>query len=613
MPTPPAGRPDPDSAAQPTTRLPNIQPPTGRLVGGRYALGDLIGEGGAARVYHARDTVLDRTVALKLLRDEYSADSDFVSRFYREARAIAALSQPNIVDIYDYGNDNGTYFIVMPYIAGTDLKAILKREGRLPPGQVVDYADGLLNALTAAHDRGIIHRDVKPQNILVRASDGLVKLTDFGVARTLDTAQQETVAGTTIGTAHYMAPEQVSGQLLSPATDLYAVGIVLFEALTGQLPYNGESAIAVALQHVRAPVPNVRAIAPDIAPALAQVVERAMAKEPYARYPTAEAMRLALHAALADQNTTQSPATPLPPVARPAQRSGRFGCLLPIIGVLILALLLAIVVVVRNAYLTANPTPTVVSIAPTATVVAALPPTVPPATATPRPPTATLAPTAAPTPIPPTPIPVVVSPTITALPQGTMRPIVTMPPPATATPPPPTNTPVPPTPTATRPPATATATLPTTAAPISPISATQFQGAYRRDDGRLYGLPAIALYGDGTGYNQGTATFQVQNVAGGTLSLQINGLDDERTEHCRLQVVLNGTTIFDGANTFPNTPANDHGVGGNARYWGRMTIQIPNGVLRAGSNTLILRNLTPGPAIGVPYILINEITITTNP
>ena len=182
-------RPDPARAAQPTTRLDSAQVRAASLIGGRYELGELIGEGGAAQVYHARDKVLDRVVALKLLRDEYGADEEFIARFYREARAVASLSQPNIVDIYDYGAHEKTYFIAMQYIEGTDLKSILRSEGRLDPARVVAISDDILRGLGAAHERGIVHRDVKPQNLLVRASDGHVKLTDFGVARTLDASR----------------------------------------------------------------------------------------------------------------------------------------------------------------------------------------------------------------------------------------------------------------------------------------------------------------------------------------------------------------------------------------------------------------------------------------
>lgn len=637
-------RPDPARAAQPTTRLDSAQLRAASLVGGRYALGELIGEGGAARVYHARDKVLDRVVAVKLLRDEYGADEEFIARFYREARAVASLSHPNIVDIYDYGAHDKTYFIAMQYIEGTDLKSILRSTGRLDPERVVALGDDILRGLGAAHQRGIVHRDVKPQNLLVRASDGHVKLTDFGVARTLE-ATQNTAAGTTVGTAHYMAPEQASGGVLSPATDLYAVGVVLFEALTGKLPYDGTSALQIALQHLRDPIPSINAIAPEVPPALARVVERALAKDPAARYPDAEAMRLALHEAMSRDtpmptnangrhSTVNAQQTKvLPPVgaangaaavpanrgpvahaARPAARGATSGCILPLLGLLIIALLVAVAVLARTLTSPGRATATIAAgIAPSPTTAAVLIPATP--TSVPPTPTAVI-PTNTPAP-----------PTATSVPPTPVAPIVVLP---TATPAPPTATSVPPTATAAPPTATATKAPPPPTATVAPPPPTptprgqgqgnngnvqvdkfkpeQLQGAYRRDDGKLYGLPEVALYGEGTNYSQGTFSFRANNVPDGTIILTIVGLDDERNDHCRLQVILNGTTIFDGANTFPNTPPNDNGEGGKERYWNEMSIRIPSGVLKNGTNTLVLRNRTPGPNIGIPYMLISDIT-----
>ena len=640
-------RPDPARSAQPTTRLDSAQLRATGLVGGRYELGELIGEGGAAHVYHARDKVLDRVVAVKLLREEYGADEEFIARFYREARAVASLSTPNIVDIYDYGAHDKTYFIAMQYIEGTDLKSILRRTGRLDPARVVALADDILRGLGAAHERGIVHRDVKPQNLLVRASDGHVKLTDFGVARTLDAAQN-TAVGTMVGTAHYMAPEQASGGVLGPASDLYGVGVVLFEALTGKLPYDGTAALQIALQHMRDPVPSLNAIAPEVPPALARVVERALAKDPARRYPNAEAMRLALHEALpgvpprvngtfpldaASTNRTQVlppgavangaatvPANrrPVAHASRPAARFAGSGCILPLLGLLIVALLVAVVVLARSLTAPGRATATIAAgIAPSPTTAAALIPVTPtlaPPTITQVIPASTVAPptnTVAP---PTAAVPIVVPPTPTV-----------PPPPATSVPP--TATAIPPTATATKAPSPPTATaVPPTPTPtprgqgsggngngndnlqVDNFKPDQLQGAYRRDDGKLYGLPEVALYGEGTGYNQGTVNFRANNVPDGTLTLTLIGLDDERNDRCRLQVILNGTTVFDGANTFPNTSQGDNGEGGKERYWDKMTIRVPAGTLRNGTNTLILRNRTPGPNIGIPYILINDVS-----
>lgn len=622
----------------------------GRVIGDRYELHDQIGEGGAARVFRSRDLVLDRLVAVKVLREQYGADRDFIERFYQEARSVASLSHPNIVDIYDYGEHEGSHFIVMQYIEGTDLKTILLREGRLHPARAVAIVSGALRALGAAHERGIIHRDVKPQNLLVRATDGLVKLTDFGVARALGAARQ-TAAGITFGTVHYMAPEQASGQEVGPAADLYAAGVVLYEALAGRVPYDGDTPLAITAQHLHASLPSLAAIVPDVPPALARVVERALAKDPAARYPSAEALRRAIGAAVGDspagvfgrgvaprvpprgaarQTATMAlpsapalaPAAPaaLPrAVDRPRRSSGAsFGCLLPLVAVVIVALSLGLYALTRgqgerelpaNTPLTGGapgasgaggaglePT-TIPPTATTAPVASAVPassaPVVAPIpTETTAPPTATVAPPTA-TAEPPT--PTAAPPTPTAVPP-------------TPTPVPPTPTPAPPTATRTLPPPPPVATRPPQgAAPSNDFSPYQLEGAYRRDDGTLYGRPTVALYGRDSGYAEGVFAFQVQGLPGGTITLVLTGLDDERGEHCQFQVVINGQTIFDGPTTFPNVPNGDNGVGGQPRYWGQMAIAVPDGVLREGRNTIALRNRAPGSRPGIPYILIHNL------
>ena len=646
--------PNPDSRRneQATTRIATGAPSAAgsALVGGRYALHELLGEGGAARVYRAQDTILGRTVAIKLLREEYGSDPEFVARFYREARAVAALSHPNIVDIYDYGAHDNTYFIAMQYIAGADLKTILHRKGQLTPEQAVAIVDGALRGLGAAHERGIIHRDVKPQNLLVRAEDGLVKLTDFGIARALGGAQV-TAAGHTFGTAHYMAPEQASGGELSPATDLYAVGVVLFEALTGRLPFDGDSALQIGVQHLSATPPLVTAFAPGVPLPLTQVVARALAKAPMERFATAAAMRQALHAALpegppnaalvAAAAAPTGPTMPLPIIPGPAGQgappvpprfvptASRRKYLVPALGVLILILLIGIFALARNLTApaaVANPTATVQAIAiaptprqtappPTLTATAPAAPTSPPPIApVVVPPTATAVP---PTeePVPPTPtVPSTVPPTVALVATATALPTATVPAPtATTAPRPPTATAtaVPPTPTPGRGNGNGNGNGNDKKLQVPAFDPAQFKGAYRRDDGKLYGLPNAVLYGAGTNYSQGSFAFRATSVPDGALQLAITGLDDERTERCRLQVVLNGTTLFDAADTFPNTPASDNGEGGKARYWGTMTIAVPAGLLREGDNTLVLRNATPGPGIGIPYILINDIAFAT--
>ena len=672
-------------AAQPTTPVDLVRDGAPRTVARRYELLDLLGQGGAARVYRARDGVLGRIVAVKLLREEYGGDQEFVARFYREARAIASLAHPNIVGIHDYGAHAQTYFIAMEYVDGTDLKAVLRREGRLAPARVVALADGALRALGAAHERGIIHRDVKPQNLLVRASDGLVKLADFGVARALGAAQL-TAAGLTFGTAHYMAPEQASGGALGPASDLYALGVVLFEALGGALPFDGDTPLQIALQHRDAPLPSLAALAPATPPALIAAIERALAKDPGARYPSAEAMRLALAAAAdaatpraalgtgpaavaapapwlgrtqprpPDQNpplgrtqqrprgqfpplerTQPRPPGPLPPrdgaaapapgpPARPAgARRDVTRHLLPLLGILILLLSLGVVALARGLVPASSPpgtavgaddlaVPTAGSVAlveSSATIPAPLTPTPPapdqpaptqipaaigPPMATTRPPTAT--------PVPPTTTPVTPMATATSVPPAPTK----APVPPTATPVPPIATPAPPpAPTATAPPVRGDNNGGGTTSTFDPA---QLQGAYRRDDGVLYGRPAAALYGDGTLYSQGTLPFAVGQVPDGRIALVLTGLDDERDAHCRLLVTLNGAPLFDGPTSFPNAPADDNGEGGPARHWGAMRITVPAGVLHPGNNTLVLHNRTPGSGLGIPYILITDVAFT---
>ncbi len=618
----------------------------GRVVGGRYELLELLGEGGAARVFRAHDRVLDRIVAVKLLRAEYGTDPDFVARFQREARAVASLSHPNIVEVYDYGSFADTYFIAMQYIEGTDLKAVLRHVGRLAPNRAVAIVSGVLRGLGAAHEHGLIHRDVKPQNVLVRAGDGLVKLTDFGVARAIGAAQR-TAAGTTFGTVHYMAPEQATSGEVGPTADLYAAAVVLFEALAGRLPFEGETTLAITAQHLHAPVPSLSAVAPQVPPALARVVERALAKDPAARYQHAEAMRRAIAAAVGDSSagtigrssptcaaskastarlTTVLPTPAIAPMASTPAISGPsrvahggYGCLLPALCALIVVLSIGLFALVRGG-LGSSPPPTVRVIGgmpggsggvlaqgqspntPTQTAISAPTLTSPPTAITPA--TATTVPTQLPVVVP--------EPTFTLAPlTATM-----VPPTSTALPPtptvvPPTATVPPPTPVPTRPPPPAVATNPPLTATAQPRGATftpyQLQGAYRRDDGVLYGLPAVALYGQGSGYNEGTLMFQVAQLPDGAIQLVLTGLDDERAEHCRLQVIINGVAIFDDLNAFPNVPDGDNGVGGQSRYWQQMVVAVPEGVLREGRNTLTLRNRTPGAKPGIPYILIHDL------
>ncbi len=257
----------------------------GRTLGGRYIVEGRVGGGGMATVYRGVDAFLRRQVALKILRAQFAGDAQFVVRFRREARAAAMLSHPNIVAVYDVGQEgDDCYYIVQEFIDGRTLKDRIQEEGPLPVGEALDITVQVLRALGQAHAAGVIHRDVKPQNVLL-TRDGRVKVTDFGIARA-DAAVTMAHSGAIVGTAHYAAPEQVQGHATDLRCDIYSTGVMLFEALTGRVPYDGDGALAVALQHVQAPVPDPAGLRQDLPGGLAAVVARAMAKSPDDRYPS---------------------------------------------------------------------------------------------------------------------------------------------------------------------------------------------------------------------------------------------------------------------------------------------------------------------------------------
>ena len=270
----------------------------GSVLGGRYRLVELLGQGGMATIYRARDAQLDRDVAVKLLRPEFGRDPDFLARFRDEAKAAASLSHPNIVAVFDFGEEQSDPYIVMELIDGQDLSSILRENGALPPRQAARVSAEVAKALQAAHVRGIVHRDVKPSNILV-GRDGRVKVADFGIARALDDSQL-TLPGVTMGSVHYFSPEQAKGESATQASDIYSLGIVLYESLTGQRPFSGDGAAAVALARLTTTPPRPSAIRPGVPAALDQVVQRAMALDPAARYASAASMASALEGWLAD-------------------------------------------------------------------------------------------------------------------------------------------------------------------------------------------------------------------------------------------------------------------------------------------------------------------------
>ena len=274
-----------------------------RVIAGRYVLRGLLGQGGMADVELAYDEVLDRQVAVKMLHERYTGDDSFVERFRREAQSAAALNHPNVVGVYDTGADNGRPFIVMEYIAGRSLRDIMRREGVLPR-RAAEIGAEAAQALHFAHERGIVHRDIKPANIMI-GDDGRVKVTDFGIARAVN-VESVTQTAAVFGTAAYVAPEQAQGQRVDGRTDLYALGCVLFEMLTGQQPFSGDTAVTLAYKHVSEAPPEPRSINPDIPPALSAVVLKAMAKDPAQRYQTGKDFADDLNRAVAGQQVAAS-------------------------------------------------------------------------------------------------------------------------------------------------------------------------------------------------------------------------------------------------------------------------------------------------------------------
>lgn len=268
------------------------------MIANRYEVVSHIGQGGMADVFLAVDTILNRQVAVKILRADLSTDAVSILRFEREAQAAASLAHPNIVEIYDVGDYKGHHYIVMEYVAGKTLKQVIRSRGPLVNEEAVDIMKQLCSAVAEAHHRGIIHRDIKPQNIIVKA-DGSLKILDFGIA-TAKGSVQLTQANNVMGSVHYLAPELARGEQASFQSDIYALGIVLFEMLSGDVPFKADQAVQVALKHMREPMPSVRSLNSDVPQSLENVITKATAKDPALRYQSCEAM-------LADVSTCLRP------------------------------------------------------------------------------------------------------------------------------------------------------------------------------------------------------------------------------------------------------------------------------------------------------------------
>lgn len=277
----------------------------GQKINDRYEIIRSIGEGGMANVYLGYDTILDRNVAIKILRGDLSNDEKFVRRFQREALSASSLAHPNIVEMYDVGEDNGLYYIVMEYIDGKTIKQLLKKRGSLTLSEAIDIMLQLTDGMSHAHDSYIIHRDLKPQNVMIK-DDGQIKITDFGIAMALNSTQL-TQTNSVMGSVHYLPPEQASGKGCTTKSDIYSMGIIFYELLSGSLPFKGDNAVEIALKHMRDPLPSLREENPAIPQSIENIILKATAKNPKNRYDDARSMHLDLLTALDDERMNEEP------------------------------------------------------------------------------------------------------------------------------------------------------------------------------------------------------------------------------------------------------------------------------------------------------------------
>ncbi|MDQ0299085.1 serine/threonine-protein kinase [Salibacterium salarium] len=277
----------------------------GKRINERYDIHEVIGGGGMAHVYRGEDVILERPVAVKVLQPQYNTDEEFIRRFHREAQAATSLAHPNIVNIYDVGEEENLYYIVMEHIDGYTLKEKIHQKGPLPLEQAVDMMEQILGAISHAHANDIVHRDMKPHNILLN-SDGNAKVTDFGIARAA-TAATITHTNSVMGSVHYMSPEQAKGGVITTKSDIYSLGVVLYEMITGTLPYTGDSAVSIALKHLQEPIPNPSKQRPGLPQSLENVIVKATAKNPEDRYDSVAEMHQDLHTSLSQERRNEPP------------------------------------------------------------------------------------------------------------------------------------------------------------------------------------------------------------------------------------------------------------------------------------------------------------------
>ena len=323
----------------------------GEVIADRYELEEAVDHGGMSSVYRGHDRLLERTVALKVLHAHFGDDAEYVERFRREARAVAQLSHPNIVTVIDRGSSDGHQFIVFEYVEGENLKQLVERSGPLSVDRTLELGIQIADALAFAHAHGLVHRDVKPQNVLIDSA-GDAKVTDFGIARSLDVEEGVTQTGTVLGTSNYLSPEQAAGEPVTPATDIYSLGVVLYELLTGEVPFRGDNLVVVAMKHVTEHPPSLLEQRADVPPRMVRAIERALEKDPARRFASMDAFANELrrcHDELggpaADRTLIRgAPLVPAPPRTVRRARTNRPGGHLPMLLALAGVVLLAIVV-----------------------------------------------------------------------------------------------------------------------------------------------------------------------------------------------------------------------------------------------------------------------------